>query len=235
MPTGFPPRRRRYSGNSPSGRLRIAASRIAALAALSAPFWLGYADTASPMQSCDLALSLVFDVSSSMDDAEFGVMRDGIAASLLDDDIWRESDGTLLQVVFFAEKPLVVVPWVSAAARGEVAERISGMTKRPPMIGGMTGLGAAIGFVANQMPRCDRQVIDVAGDGENNVGPMPSVARQEIDPAIEINALATTAEAAQYYRTFVIQGPQAFVQPVSGFADFEKAMKDKLTRELYLG
>ena len=37
---------------------------------------------------------------------------------------------------------------------------------------------------------------------------------------------------ARYYQEFVIQGPGAFVERADDYADFERAMRRKLLREL---
>ena len=43
---------------------------------------------------------------------------------------------------------------------------------------------------------------------------------------------ANVATLGRYYRQFVIQGPGAFVEEASDYADFERAMRRKLLREL---
>ena len=35
-----------------------------------------------------------------------------------------------------------------------------------------------------------------------------------------------------YWKTYVIRGPEAFVEPAAGFDDYEAAMRRKLLREL---
>lgn len=195
--------------------------------------WIWAALAHAAARSCDLALSLVFDVSSSMDNAEYGHMRDGIAASLLDPDVPWDNGNIVLQVVAFGTGQTVMVPWTPASSRADIASAIAAMP-RPETRGGLTGLGYAIAFVAGQMPPCDRQVIDIAGDGESNVGPTPDVVRADIDPTIQINALATTPDAANYYRAFVMQGIGGFVHEANGFEDFTEALKQKLNRELNL-
>ena len=52
---------------------------------------------------------------------------------------------------------------------------------------------------------------------------------------ITVNGLvigANVATLGRYYRQFVIQGPGAFVEVAADYADFERAMRRKLLREL---
>ena len=96
---------------------------------------------------CDLALSLVFDVSSSMDQAEFRMMRDGVAAALLDPEVPFDRGNVLVQVVDFGETQAVVVPWTPATDREAIAQALSGAPRAK--VGGMTGTGRALAFVAS--------------------------------------------------------------------------------------
>ena len=81
------------------------------------------------------------------------------------------------------------------------------------------------------------QFVLLLHEGPNdNDGMSPETARQ--DPrlhGITVNALVlgSNVEAlGRYYQQFVIQGPGAFVEVANDYADFEKAMRRKLLREL---
>ena len=85
---------------------------------------------------------------------------------------------------------------------------------------------------------CRERKLDLSGDGTNNDGVAPEVARRD-DPmqGITVNGLvigANVATLARYYRQFVIQGPGAFVEVAEDYEDFEQAMRRKLLRELGL-
>ena len=64
----------------------------------------------------------------------------------------------------------------------------------------------------------------------------PEMARREFPmPGVTVNGLvvgATVVTLSRYYRQFVIQGPGAFVEEAADYADFERAMRRKLLREL---
>ena len=79
-------------------------------------------------------------------------------------------------------------------------------------------------------------MIDVSGDGPDNGSANLDAARQDARMAgINVNGLAIESEdrtLRDYYRDRVIIGSDAFVEPADGFADFARAIKEKLLREL---
>ena len=191
-------------------------------------------------ESCDIALILSFDVSVSMDASEFKWMREGTAAALLDPSVVESfSSGTVfVQVNEWADDQAVLMDWTQIAGQTDL-ERLAALLTNAPrsVVGSSTGLGSAMLFGAAQFTRgpvCDRMVLDVAGDGESNTGPHPQSVREGLDPAMQINALATTREAAHFYKAYVIQGAGAFVEQTDGFERFAEAMKAKLNLELFL-
>ncbi|NVK07223.1 MAG: DUF1194 domain-containing protein, partial [Marivivens sp.] len=87
----------------------------------------------------------------------------------------------------------------------------------------------------DQQPDCWRHTLDLSGDGENNTGPRP----QDIpeDDRMTVNGLVILGGEddeglLSYWKTYVIRGPEAFVEPAAGFDDYEAAMRRKLLREL---
>jgi Ca-activated chloride channel family protein len=212
---------------------------LAALVAAPLAITAGPARPAAP-EACDIALSLSFDVSVSMDEAEFRHMREGTAAALLDPSVVESfSNGTVfVQVTEWADGQAVLMDWTAIGGRPEL-ERLATLLANAPRskVGSSTGLGSAILFAAAQFargPACDRLVLDVAGDGESNTGLHPAAAREGLDQAIQINALATSPQAAHFYETYVIQGAGAFVEQADGYERFTDAMKHKLNFELFM-
>ena len=82
----------------------------------------------------------------------------------------------------------------------------------------------------------DRRVIDVSGDGQNNMGVAPdSVRDAAVAAGITVNGLAILDEEPwlnQYYLANVIGGPGAFLEVASDFDSFAEAMRRKLRREI---
>ena len=83
---------------------------------------------------------------------------------------------------------------------------------------------------------CERRTLDVSGDGTNNDGIAPELARRDAALAgVTVNGLvigANVATLGRYYQQFVIQGPGAFVESAEDYDGFERAMRRKLLREL---
>ncbi|HEX5934865.1 MAG TPA: DUF1194 domain-containing protein, partial [Pseudorhizobium sp.] len=85
-----------------------------------------------------------------------------------------------------------------------------------------------------------RQVIDVSGDGPNNVGqPIEPIRDKAVEAGIIINGLAImlrpsggAAKLDEYYGDCVIGGPGSFVLPVHEMEDFATAVRRKLVMEV---
>jgi hypothetical protein len=103
----------------------------------------------------------------------------------------------------------------------------------------LTALGEAMRFgveLLDRAPPCDRSVLDMAGDGQSNDGPLVSNVRAGLDfDRITINALAIGEHEqglVRYFQTYVIGGAGAFVELAERQIDFPPAIRRKLLREL---
>jgi len=103
-----------------------------------------------------------------------------------------------------------------------------------------TAIGEAIHVSLSQFasgPQCQRQVIDVSGDGTENDGMTLPAARAEAEAAgVIVNGLAIevgggVSELTDYYRDHVIS-EGGFVLTAKGVQDFPRAIHEKLLREL---
>lgn len=106
-----------------------------------------------------------------------------------------------------------------------------------------TAMGYALGFGAQMFaraPRCLKQTLDMAGDGQNNEGFGPQAAYREF-PFSEVTVNGLVVNAADFegelgliafYQGEVLHGPGAFIVIANGFEDYERAMRRKLEREL---
>ncbi|MHA6262718.1 DUF1194 domain-containing protein [Arenibacterium sp. CAU 1754] len=202
---------------------------------------------------CRLALLLAIDVSSSVDAGEDALQRSGLAAALIAPEVQR--------AIFAAPQPValaayewsgrynqeVLVDWRMIDGPGallEVAETI-GRSKRsyndfPTAMGYALGYGAQL---LTRAPDCLFKTIDMAGDGENNEGFLPAQAYAEFPfDGVTVNGLVVNAadyeaevSLIEFYQTQVLRGPGAFLEVAQGFADYERAMRRKLERELAPG
>ncbi|MCE8510305.1 DUF1194 domain-containing protein [Ruegeria pomeroyi] len=199
---------------------------------------------------CRLALALALDVSRSVDAREDRLQRQGLAAALLAPEVVRAALSTPQPVALAAYEwsgptdQHLLVDWVlirsradleSAAARIAASQRAT--TEAPTAMGHALAYGAAL---LARGPDCLFHTIDLSGDGENNEGFGPRAAYAT--PAfngITVNGLAingaeyeTEIQLIPYFETEVLHGPGAFLEVAQGFADFERAMRRKLEREL---
>ena len=81
-----------------------------------------------------------------------------------------------------------------------------------------------------------RQVIDISGDGTNNVGrPVPIARDAAIEAGVTINGLTILDEFPEldaYFSRFVVGGPGAFIVTADGFSTFSAAILNKLVLEV---
>lgn len=198
--------------------------------------------------ACRLALLLALDASSSVDAEEYLTQRNGLAAALIAPEVQAAFLSAPEPVALAAFEwsgewnQRVMLDWRMIRsgedllrAAEELSEATRGATGFP------TAIGAALGYAAGRLseaPLCDRQTIDVSGDGRNNHGFPPPLAYKHFPLAgVTVNALAIGGAAnlrdlVAYFQAEVIQGPNAFVQSARDYADFERAMRRKLEREV---
>jgi hypothetical protein len=205
---------------------------------------------AAAPERADLALVLAMDVSESMDEARFNLQMEGVAQALGDAEVEASilsgpHRSIMISLVQWSNRPVVSLPWTLLTSAADVRQ-FAGRVRRLERAGhDFTCMSTALRSIADklvtQLPApADRIVIDVSGDGHDNCNPRQPVdqVRDELaDRGISINGLpilegdeAFTLEA--WYREHVIGGPDAFLMPASGFADFERAMRRKFVSEI---
>lgn len=210
---------------------------------------------APPLTEVDVELLLAVDVSRSMTPAELEIQRRGYAAALGSDPVYAAiAQGLIGRVALAyvewagAASQTVIVPWTLIETRADaqaVAERLSarfttGM--RRTSISGLLTYGAEA-FDLNEFNGL-RKVIDVSGDGPNNMGAPVTAARDAaLARGITINGLPLMTRDALsarwgipdldiYYARCVIGGPGAFVIPVTSWDQFAAAVRRKLVLEI---
>ncbi len=196
----------------------------------------------------DLALVIALDVSASVTEHEYDLMRHGVANALDTSEVAVAiGSGThgaiaisVLQWSGFQEQD-IKIDWTYVSSRDDLsglAGQINEMPRR--YIGGATDIGGMIDFAKGMIVstpfESPRKIIDVAGDGTNNVNHSPKI---DSDAAaaigITINGLAVTNKTddlVRYYTDFVIGGRGAFVEKAIDYTGFKHAMLRKLVREI---
>jgi hypothetical protein len=212
-------------------------------------------------QPVDLALVLLTDVSRSMSDREYQMVKDGYKAAFADPEVIRaildNSKGVAVAYVEFSgtSEFTVVKGWdvlTDAAAAHSFGDAVA---SAPRTSSGNTALAPSI-KKATEMLAADastsaRRVIDVASDHLWDGGRSATVRDAAVAAGITINALPiidtrpigtfdgrmTYAEwgserGVAFYRNYVIGGPGSFLIEVHDYAAFGEALKRKLLREL---
>jgi hypothetical protein len=196
----------------------------------------------------DLALVLAVDCSSSVDAREFRIQMQGIAAALRHPAVHdaiaagREHRIALTLVLWSgAQSQSIAMPWqvLATSADLEAAAAAIAAAHRDWEAGG-TALAIAIDYAADLLTAlpfaATRRVIDVSGDGIDNVtGTTESSRDRAVALGITINGLPI-AKGSQllpvYYKTRVIGGRDAFVEPAADIQAFEGTILRKLLREI---
>lgn len=202
----------------------------------------------APASACRLALLLALDVSASVDEAEYLLQRNGLAAALLAPKVEAAflSDRSPVALAAFEwsgrYNHSVALEWTvirSAADLFAASEQVASATRSTDEF--PTALGYALGHAASLLsraPRCDAQTIDISGDGVSNDGFGPATAYRHFPLAgVTVNALAiggsvSLPELVRYFEAQVIRGAGAFVETASDYTDFERAIRRKLEREV---
>lgn len=203
----------------------------------------------------DVELMLAVDVSYSINQRELKIQRRGYAEALRHPRIVEAIETGYHQriAVTYVEwsdsyAQRVVVPWtlittgadLDAFAGRLIAERRPGL--RRTSISGLLE-HAPKSFETNGFAG-ERRIIDISGDGPNNMGRPVVAARDEVvAQGYVINGLPLmTREGAGnlfqlddidlYYAECVIGGPGAFTVPVKSWEEFPEAVRRKLVLEL---
>jgi hypothetical protein len=199
----------------------------------------------------DLELVLAVDASGSVDDQEFALQMLGIAAAFRDPKV-REAirsgpHGRIaVNLIVWADHqvPKDTTGWLLLA--GDIdAEAFARLVERfPRRQNGATGIGegvaAAVRAIEINGITGTRKTIDVSGDGRETtpreyVVLMPQARVMALSSGITINGLAIINEdpaLLDYYRSELRSGPDSFVMEALDYADFAKAMRRKLIREI---
>jgi hypothetical protein len=196
----------------------------------------------------DLVLVLALDVSDSVDATEYQLMSEGLAnalsSSLVEQAIRAGKHGAIaISVVQWSgfQEQVVKIKWTRVADHNDLVDlagEVRRMTRR--YNGGATDIGGALKFsteLVNSAPfQTARRVIDLAGDGPNNVNLSPDFERDiAVKSGVTINGLAIIADEItlfEFYTRFVIGGQAAFVENAQNYDGFERAMRRKLLREI---
>ena len=195
---------------------------------------------------CRLALALAVDVSRSVSITDFRIQTVGLVEALRDPRIRQAllvPPGEVALAVFQWSGDShqdLVQPWIVIGSEADLATVIASVeAAQRPEVAEATALGWALVYARDLFdaaPTCAARVLDVAGDGRNNIGISAASAYRRADYAgITVNGLAIgehESDLEEYYRAEVIRGLGAFVEAVPRQEDYPRAIRRKLLREL---
>jgi len=211
-------------------------------------------------EEVDLELVLAMDASGSISNSEYILQLEGTAAAFRDPAMQSAINSgptgkIAVSVMLWSDAtfPKIKSGWFvldspqSANAFAKLVETFQLSEDTTVDIGGGgTGIGAGVNEaieMLNTNPQHGlRRVIDVSGDGiETEFSFSKGVMVRDAkliakDRGITINGLPILSDnfpaLDEYYRDEVITGPGAFVETANGFADFGRAIRKKLLREV---
>ncbi len=199
----------------------------------------------------DAAIVLAVDASRSMDATELAVERDGYLAALRHPELMRAvAAGRLgrVAIAYFEWAAQVqdeaVVPWrivdgpASAAALARDIAAIPLASRRGTSISRAIDFGALL--LDDPGIRSPRRVIDVSGDGANNIGrPVTQARDAALARGVTINGLPIIAsdggalpDLDRYYAECVVGGDGAFVMVARTGAELARTIRRKLVVEI---
>ena len=200
----------------------------------------------------DLELVLAVDVSGSMDADEHHLQRQGYVAAFRHPGLVNViTSGPLgrIAVIYYEwagpDSQVVTVPWTEIHDRASASAFADQLARRPVAYIRGTSISGGLLYGARLFPGNGyqglRRVIDVSGDGANNLGsPVEEARDYVVGLGITINGLPLMLKEDyggqptldRYYKDCVIGGSGAFVIPVKEEIEMARAIRRKLIREI---
>jgi hypothetical protein len=212
------------------------------LALLAIPAGLSAADRV------DLALILAVDSSGSVNQTRFEQQRDGYARALISKpvlDAIRGGDNKRIALSYFewsdGRRFARILPWMIVDGEATAREAARKIRDHRRLLVGDTCITCAIEEALSQFETlpwtAERKVLDISGDGENNVGDgLEDMRNRALVADITINGVPIVTyyepNLSDYYEQKVIGGPGAFLIAARGFDDFARAIAAKMVREI---
>jgi hypothetical protein len=199
----------------------------------------------------DIELVLAVDISRSMDAEEFALQRAGYVAALRHPDFInavRAGQHGRIALTYFEWAGTVreetQVPWQIIDSAEAADAFASVLEDRPVRSFRGTSISSALTYGTAMFARNAfegyRKVIDISGDGPNNLGLPVVMARDAaLMDGITVNGLPilirpsfTVRELDRYYAECVTGGPGSFVLPIKDASEFATAIRRKLILEV---
>jgi len=212
-----------------------------------APALAGGAALAQPA-ALDLLLVLAVDASGSIDADEFRLQREGCAEALTHPSVLsaiaagqRGAIGAALVEWGAPGGAATVVDWQRVSGAESARRLAQSVVDAPRSPQSWNAIGDALDHAAALIARAPwdarERVIDLSGDAPDmrSLRPVEAARRAAAARGIVVNALAIEGSRpglAGIYEDTVIAGDGAFVMAAESRADFARAMRAKLVREI---
>lgn len=197
------------------------------------------------MKLCAIALVLLMDVSGSVSNENYKLQMQGIADSFRHPEIQQlithQPDGIAVTLIEWSIHTRTLVPWIHMNTLEDVntfADQVAASERRSPGAGTAVANALQQGIDTLSLAPCEpqRKIIDISGDGGDNMGGQPEQVRdQAATQGITINGLpiVTPVEPTvdDYYRRFVVT-PNGFVIVADDFGAFAQAIRRKIIWEI---
>ena len=214
------------------------------------------APEARAAKKLDLELILAIDVSASVDLDEAKLQRRGYVAALANPRLVRAVESGhygRIAIAYFewsgAEYTRIIAEWTVVSDTASALDLSLKLANAPVATAHRTSISNAIAFALAMFEsnayEGSRRVLDISGDGANNVGGAVNEARDfAVTAGITINGLPvmnraftrfggpTVADLDLYYENCVIGGPGAFIVVADDYQDIERAIRRKLILEI---
>ncbi|NUS20368.1 MAG: DUF1194 domain-containing protein [Mesorhizobium sp.] len=199
----------------------------------------------------DVELVLAVDISQSMDEDEFALQRAGYVEALRHPDFInavRSGRNGRIALAYFEWAGVVrddgVIAWQIIDGKDSANAFADRIEARPFRSFRGTSISGALGFGAGLLERAGlsspRRVIDISGDGPNNIGlPVAAIRDAAVAKGIVINGLPilirpspSVSRLDRYYADCVTGGAGSFVLPIYAASEFSTAIRRKLVQEV---
>jgi hypothetical protein len=204
----------------------------------------------------DVELVFAADASYSMDMDRLAMQRDGYAQAIVSREFLKAlktGPNRKVAVTYFEwsspKDQKIIVPWRMIDGPEAAAAVAAEIMKTPARRGSRTSISGAINFAMplfDENPyRGSRRVIDISGDGPNNMGgPVAGARDAALAKGITINGLPIMLKEPSrsktddidgldlYYEDCVTGGPGSFVTTVKDREKFKQAIRTMLVFEV---
>lgn len=202
---------------------------------------LGLTGTAKAIP-VDLELSLVIDSSGSIDGGEFSQQIDGYALAFQQaeviNSIVASPNGIAVNTILFASNATEVISFQHLQTAEDVSDFADALAAITRITGGTDiadGINLAVETINTNAFESGNIIIDVSGDGEQNVGGDPAASRDAALSAgvSRINGIAIGDQGVfDFYQANVIGGTDSFILQADSFDDFDTAIANKIQVEV---